>query len=67
MILRSNPGPAYTVTKIVQGSFHQGDVKFGYTGGKQCACIALFSIAWSKIRRVGLWTSGDLGPHCYSG
>ena len=58
--IESNPGPPFTISKTVQGSFHQGDVKFGDTAGKQCACITLFSIAWSKIRRVGLWTSGDL-------
>ena len=58
--IESNPGPTYTITKTVQGSFHQGDIKFGDTAGKQCACITLFSILWSKIRRVGLWNSGDL-------
>ena len=33
---------------------------FGESTGRQCACITLFSIAWSKIRRVGLWNSSDL-------
>ena len=26
----------------------------------QCACISLFSIAWSKLQRVGLWNSSRL-------
>ena len=41
--------------KVVQGSFNQTNQTFGCTAGRQCACITLFSIACSVIRRVGLW------------
>ena len=58
--VKSNPGPTYTILKVVQGSFNQGNQKFGETAGRQCACITLFSIAWSAIRRVALWNTTDL-------
>ena len=58
--VESNPGPTYTILKVVQGSFNQANQKFGETAGRQCACITLFSIAWSAIRRVALWNTTDL-------
>ena len=33
---------------------------FGETGGRQCACNALFSICWSVVRYIGSWKSVDL-------
>ena len=37
--IESNPGPrSFKIAKFVQGSFHQGHVKFGETVGIQCAC-----------------------------
>ena len=51
--VESNPGPTtYDLLKVVQGSFHQGDPKFGQTAGIQCACNSLFSLCWSSIKRV---------------
>ena len=41
--IESNPGPAYSLLKIVSGSFHQGHPKFGHTAGVQCVCTALFA------------------------
>ena len=29
----SNPGPAYAIEKVILGSFHQGDTRFGTTIG----------------------------------
>ena len=58
--VESNPGPTYTTLKVAQGSFNQANQKFGCTAGRQCACITLFSITWSAIRRVGLWNTSDL-------
>ena len=58
--VESNPGPTYKILKITQGSFHQADIKFGETAGRQCACNTLFSIAWSAIRRAGLWNTTDI-------
>ena len=61
--IESNPGPAVysdNSLKIVQGSFHQGDPKFGYTAGVQCACNSLFAICWSIVKRVTVWSTYDL-------
>ena len=46
--------------KITQGSFHQGNEKFGQTAGKQCMCNALFSIAFSNIKNQGNWDCIDV-------
>ena len=61
--VESNPGPGpttYNLLKVVQGSFHQGNPKFGQTVGIQCACNSLFSLCWSSIKRVTVWTTYDL-------
>ena len=46
--------------KSVQGTFNQGDTKFGASAGRQCACCSLFAILFSKIKSPGCWTSNDL-------
>ena len=56
--IESNPGPDFD--KVVTGSFHQGDMKFGQTAGIQCACNSLFAIAWSTVRKVTIWKALDL-------
>ena len=58
--IESNPGPTYSCVKVINGSFHQGDPRFGITAGTQCACNSLFSICWSTIRRTALWNKLDL-------
>ena len=58
--IESNPGPSSNFLKVVQGSFHQGDPKFGDTAGVQCACNSLFAICWSFIKRVTVWSTYDL-------
>ena len=59
--VESNPGPTtFNPLKVVQGSFHQGNPKFGNTAGIQCTCNSLFAICWSVIKRVTLWTTSDL-------
>ena len=55
-----NPGPTYKIQKVVQGSFHQRDIRFGETAGKQCACNTLYSIVWSTVHRVGLCNTSDM-------
>ena len=52
--------PVYQINKVVNGTFHQGDSRFGSTAGRQCACNSLFSIFWSSIRSISRWTSHDL-------
>ena len=58
--IESYPGPTCNFLKVVQGSFHQGDPKFGHTAGVQCACNSLFAICWSVIKRVTVWSTYDL-------
>ena len=53
--------PTYQVLKSVLGSFNQASVsRFGNTAGIQCACNALYSLFWSYIRPVEVWTTQDL-------
>ena len=46
--------------KIVRGNFNQADEMFSENAGKQSATIALFSICWTKVRRISIWKSFDL-------
>ena len=52
--------PVYHIENSILGSFHQGSSQFGDTAGRQCACNSLFSILWSKVRNINLWTQHDL-------
>ena len=58
--VESNPGPTFEILKVTQGSFHQGNPKFGHTAGIQCACNSLYALCWSAIKRVAVWTTSDL-------
>ena len=58
--VESNPGPTFRILKVIQGSFHQGHLKFGHTAGIQCACNSLYALCWSTIKRVSVWTTSDL-------
>ena len=59
--IETNPGPTYTNMKSVTGTTHQGDITmFGETAGRQCICNAIYAIAWSMTRRIGLWNEQDL-------
>ena len=42
------------------GSFNQGHQKFGSIAGLQCCAIALYSIAFSVLKRVKYWSSDTL-------
>ena len=33
--VESSPGPTYSIEKVIQGSFHQGNPRFGRTAGVQ--------------------------------
>ena len=50
----------YNILKLVQGSFNQGHPKYGETASRQCVCNSIFSIVWSKIKKVSLWRQNDL-------
>ena len=58
--IESNPGPTYSILKVVQASHHQGDNRYGNTAGNQCSCNSLFAIVWSFLRNVALWNTFDL-------
>ena len=59
--VETNPGPPYSIMKSVTGTCHQGDIaKFSETAGRQCLCNAMYAIAWSIVKRIGLWTNIDL-------
>ena len=53
--VETNPGPPYSIMKSVTGTCHQGDIaKFGETAGRQCLCNAMYAIAWSIVKHIGL-------------
>ena len=41
-----NHGPSQ---RVITGSFHQGDQRFGQTASTQCMCNALYSVGCSII------------------
>ena len=64
---KSNPGPTYVVDKVILGTFHHGDQRFGETAGLQCACNSLYALCWSEIRQVNIWKPGDLDRILFHG
>nr|XP_061819798.1 uncharacterized protein LOC133608527 isoform X1 [Nerophis lumbriciformis] len=54
------------LTKVVRGSFHQGDSRFSY-GGMQCMAIAASSIAKHVVKSVFSWETLELDRILYSG
>ena len=58
--VESNPGPTYAIEKVILGSFHQGDTRFGTTAGVQCACNLLFALCFSQVKNVFRWNTPDL-------
>ncbi|CAC5395213.1 unnamed protein product [Mytilus coruscus] len=40
---------------VVQGSFHQGDERFGINSGKQCVANCLSALANSKFKNLKAW------------
>ena len=42
--IESNPGPTYVIEKVIHGSYHQGNKRFGNTAGVQCACNSLYAL-----------------------
>ena len=50
----------YRFVKLMQGTFHQGNPRFGETAGLQCVCNSLMSIVWSSIKQISYWRPQDL-------
>ena len=48
------------ILKSVQGSYNQGNERFGLTAGRQCTCNALSSVAFTLIKSPGIWNSRDM-------
>ena len=48
------------ISKVVQGTHHQGDIRYGTTAGNQCLCISLIAVCWSFIKSISRWDSNDL-------
>ena len=47
------------ISKIVQGTHHQGDIRYGTTAGIQCLCISLMAVCWSLAKSISRWDSND--------
>ena len=58
--MENNPGPTYSIEKVIQGSFHQGNPRFERTAGVQCACKSLFALCWLQVKTVSRWNKNDL-------
>ena len=58
--VESNSGPTYFIEKVIQGSLHHGNPRFGRTAGVQCACNSLFALCWSQVETVSRWNKSDL-------
>ncbi|KAM4562507.1 uncharacterized protein PAE49_010944 [Odontesthes bonariensis] len=52
--------PDFPERSFLTGSFHQGDVRFGNVGNKQCGAISLTAVLKSKMKNVWTWETGDL-------
>ena len=48
------------ISKVVQGTHHQGVIGYGTTAGIQCSCISLMAVCWSHIKSIPRWNSNDL-------
>ena len=53
-------GRSMHISKIVQGTHHQGDIRYGSTVGIQCLCISLMAVCWSFTKSISRWDSNDL-------
>ena len=47
-------------SNVIQGSLNQGNALFGETPRIQCACMALFAISYSTIKKMKIWDQSDL-------
>ena len=51
--IESNPGPDCVVSRMVQGSFHQGSQRFGST------CNSLYALCLSRVKKIFLWNTSN--------
>ncbi|XDV11213.1 hypothetical protein PO909_000214, partial [Leuciscus waleckii] len=50
----------YFPQRVLQGSFHQGDSRFGFNSGRQCAANSITAVMMSVLKDVLTWTTEDL-------
>ena len=63
-----NPGPTYSILKVITGSLYQGDPMFGATivlmtmvqQQTHCASIHYFQFVGRLFGRIELWNSFDI-------
>ena len=56
----------YSMLSRIQASYHQGyEALFGETSGRQCSCIALFSIRFSYLKTACRWEKRNLDLNLY--
>ncbi|XP_041467556.1 uncharacterized protein LOC121417887 [Lytechinus variegatus] len=48
------------IQPVTQGTFHQGDMRFGDSAGKQCVANSLSALLYSKMKNAKYWNSNDL-------
>ena len=59
--IESNPGARnYTIKKAIQGSHHQGHVRYGRSAVMQCTSNAYLAIIFSTIKNIHTWKPFDL-------
>ncbi|XP_042609817.1 uncharacterized protein LOC109057905 [Cyprinus carpio] len=50
----------YFPQKVIRGSFHQGDARFGLNRNRQCAVNSITAVMTSVLKDVLTWTTEDL-------
>ncbi|XP_041461895.1 uncharacterized protein LOC121413207 [Lytechinus variegatus] len=48
------------IKPVAQGTFHQGDMRFGDSAGKQCVANSLSALLYSKMKNANDWDNKDL-------
>ncbi|XP_026113678.1 uncharacterized protein LOC113092313 [Carassius auratus] len=57
----------YFPQKVVRGSFHQGDARFGWNRNRQCAVNSITAVMVSVLKDVLTWTTEDLNAVLFHG
>ena len=48
------------ISKIAQGTHHQGGIRYGTSTSIQCLCMSLVVVCWSLIKSISRWDGIDL-------
>ena len=48
------------IMKVVQATYHQGDIRYEMLKGIQCSCMSLTSVCWTSFKSASIWDSFDL-------